>query len=836
MPRKYLHLVFALLVMATYSCHKSSLPDPESLVSMDKLKVSPGFNWETSRKVDFLITSDQAQSIMITSDDGKEVYHQGLYSMVQEPYSVSLNIPGYLHSVLVNGKNVSVDGNPVQVSLSEKTSATFKNSAGIRSYEIPMQGLTAAWHLDENSGTVAGDAIGSHHGTIEGGQWIAGIRGSALAFNGTTSRVQIPGAAFNPVNNSISFAFWVKLNSVGASGTFLFQNGKYLLTIDTQGRLFFTLNTPAAHSLNSGVTHNIADTDWHHVAMTYNGTVMVIFLDGCQTTTLDNTGNLNSSTSDIFIGRQGTTNTFTGTLDDILMYDRALSRDEILQIFGTTPDPGFAGIEPVSVWALNENGGNMAYDSKSVNHATISAAAWDQGISGSCLKFNGASGLVKAPTKINLDPVFGITMMAWAKTDKNLTTKIFQKGDWDGHGLGQGNWDGWGCQIRMSDNTTQGLHWGGGLPLFNVWYHLAMTYDGQQLKFYVNGQLRNSKAVTGYLNVNTRELCIGSDDGIQKFFSGSIDECKFYGRALDPSEIQVSYYQPGNAPDQDGDGVPNQQDNYPADAGKAFNNYYPSTGHGTLAFEDLWPGRGDYDFNDLVVSYRFNQITNAQNKVVEIQATIIPEAIGASYHNGFAFQLPLLPEGILDVTGVSLHHNYITLAGNHTEAGQSKAVIIAFDDAYDHLQAAGQGETGANTVQGGVYSVPDTIKLVITLNTPATMAEIGLPPYNPFIIINRDRGREVHLADMPPTSLADQSLFGTANDDSNPILGRYYKTANNLPWGLNFTGTFSYPVEKAAINMTYLKFNTWAESAGSSYPDWYLNNPGYRDASKVYSH
>ena len=95
--------------------------------------------------------------------------------------------------------------------------------------------------------------------------------------------------------------------------------------------------------------------------------------------------------------------------------------------------------------------------------------------------------------------------------------------------------------------------------------------------------------------------------------------------------------------DQDLDGVPDNSDDYPTDPTKAFNNYTPSkSGYSSLAYEDLWPGKGDYDFNDMVITYRFNEITNAQNQVVEIDATLIPEAIGASYHSAFAFQLPFV--------------------------------------------------------------------------------------------------------------------------------------------------------------------------------------------------
>jgi hypothetical protein len=78
-----------------------------------------------------------------------------------------------------------------------------------------------------------------------------------------------------------------------------------------------------------------------------------------------------------------------------------------------------------------------------------------------------------------------------------------------------------------------------------------------------------------------------------------------------------------------------------------------------------------------------------------------------------------------------------------------------------------------------------------------------------------DRSREAHLSDFAPTDLANMALFGTEDDDSNPATGRYYKTANNLPWGINLVEKFDYPIEKAPITEAHLKFGPWAESNGA---------------------
>jgi LruC domain-containing protein len=301
--------------------------------------------------------------------------------------------------------------------------------------------------------------------------------------------------------------------------------------------------------------------------------------------------------------------------------------------------------------------------------------------------------------------------------------------------------------------------------------------------------------------------------------------------AVDLTGFQTITY---TSDDSDGDGVPNQFDDYPEDQDRAFDNFYPSEqSFGTLAFEDLWPGKGDYDFNDMVIDYNINQITNGNNQVVEIKANFTLRAIGASFKNGFGFQLPLLPADIQSVTGQLLTEGLITLNPNNTEAGQSNAVIIAFDNGFKVLPHPGGG-TGVNTVPTSTYVVPQTITINVLLATPKSLSQVGLPPYNPFIFTNQQRGQEVHLADKQPTDLADMSLFGTFHDNSIPAQNSYYKTKNNLPWALHIVDSFTYPIEKVQVTQGHLFMSTWAESAGQSYPNWHRDVDGYRNTNNLY--
>ncbi|UBM62040.1 LruC domain-containing protein [Candidatus Sulfidibacterium hydrothermale] len=294
----------------------------------------------------------------------------------------------------------------------------------------------------------------------------------------------------------------------------------------------------------------------------------------------------------------------------------------------------------------------------------------------------------------------------------------------------------------------------------------------------------------------------------------------------------VEVTKPSN--DSDGDGVPDDQDDYPNDPARAFNVYYPNqTDWGTLAFEDLWPGKGDYDFNDLVVDYHFKSVLNASNQLVEFFTDYSVRAVGASLKNGFGFMLGGNPSNVASVTGTHLTENYIHNNPNGTEQGQTNTVVILFDNAFRMIGSS--GSAFINTKEDVPYVEPDTNELHVLYANPVSVSTTGTAPYNPFIIINGERGKEVHLAGQKPTDLVNTSYFGTYADATDPATGKYYQTENNLPWGLDLPVSFAYPKEQVDILSAYNYFGQWAESGGNDYPDWYMDKPGYRVSSNIYT-
>lgn len=287
--------------------------------------------------------------------------------------------------------------------------------------------------------------------------------------------------------------------------------------------------------------------------------------------------------------------------------------------------------------------------------------------------------------------------------------------------------------------------------------------------------------------------------------------------------------------DTDGDGVIDDLDEEPNDPNIAHAEYTPSVlGNGSLGFEDLWPSEGDYDFNDLVVRYRFIKYLNSNNQMIKLQAQFQVKAIGASMHNGFGIELDISPSLIESVTGSNITKGAVNLDSKGIEIGSSaKTSIIVFDDAFDNIEFAGGG-IFVNTEKNAPVAIGDTLTITVKFNQLVPADAAGDAPFNPFIFINGDRSKEVHLADNVPTFKANSGLFGYGDDDSDPTTNRYYRASNNAPWAINISHEFRHPTEKTRIDEAYNYFVNWAASGGSTYGDWYKDNNGYRNTDKIF--
>ena len=322
------------------------------------------------------------------------------------------------------------------------------------------------------------------------------------------------------------------------------------------------------------------------------------------------------------------------------------------------------------------------------------------------------------------------------------------------------------------------------------------------------------------------------DQNRDKVSDNDFNDAVFYLSANPIEAINRENVNPIDKPvDADGDGVNDTYDEYPDESRYAYQYVYPAEGaYGTFAFEDQWPNKGDYDFNDLVADYQYRQLANANNRLVKIDAEFVIKAVGAGFMNGLGFQLDMDPSGISSVSGNHLGQELFSLNANGTEAGQSKAVIPVTDNA--HAGFAGRGFI--NTDESHEYQTPDTIMVSIEFSNSISLSGAGVAPYNPFLVINQTRGREVHIPGYAPTDLVDTNYFGTVNDATDMAAGKYYVTQSGLPWGMNLPMSFDYPQEKTDVRDSYNNFNQWAVSGGFSFMDWYIEKTGYRNTDKIY--
>jgi hypothetical protein len=217
--------------------------------------------------------------------------------------------------------------------------------------------------------------------------------------------------------------------------------------------------------------------------------------------------------------------------------------DPIPVTVSNTASPGL-----VASFGFNEGSGATVLDSSGKsNNGTIANATWTAaGKFGSALSFNGASSWVTVPDATSLDLTNGLTLEAWVRpsTLSGWRTALLKE---SAGGLSYALYahnntpnPAVTVQIGGGDRSAEGTS---PLPL-NTWTHLAATYDGAQLRLYVNGVQAGSRAQTGNIAVSAAPLRVGGNAVWTEFFAGLIDEVRVYNRALSPAEIQADMNAP----------------------------------------------------------------------------------------------------------------------------------------------------------------------------------------------------------------------------------------------------------------------------------------------------
>ena len=233
-------------------------------------------------------------------------------------------------------------------------SAPSAQVAGIVS-AAPPPGLVAAYAMDENGGTTIGDKAGTNVGTVSGPTWAAGKFGSALSFDGVNDIVNIPDAASIDLTTAMTLEAWVRPTTLGSGWRTVLlkeQPGNYVYA------LYGTTNAsrPSGNVIAGGVDHDLrgnsplALNTWAHLATTYDGTTLRLYVDGVLAGSEAATGAIATSTGALRIGGNAIWGEyFAGLIDEVRIYNRSLTQAEIqsdmTQSIGT-PDTVAPGAPP----------------------------------------------------------------------------------------------------------------------------------------------------------------------------------------------------------------------------------------------------------------------------------------------------------------------------------------------------------------------------------------------------------------------------------------------------------------------------------------------------------
>lgn len=278
--------------------------------------------------------------------------------------------------------------------------------------------------------------------------------------------------------------------------------------------------------------------------------------------------------------------------------------------------------------------------------------------------------------------------------------------------------------------------------------------------------------------------------------------------------------------DADSDGISDSLDEFPNDFLAASSSWYPSQQTwSTLAFEDDWPKMGDYDMNDLVVRQRLQIISNSKGQVTRLKILGNIDARGAANHNGFGLRLMNQSHVLATSAQINIGGSVKTLT---TETKQSNPVFLLWNDSHTYTTTGGSGSCSHfNTVK--VCPTFPSVPYEVTVNFQTPISQLNQSQLDFFIFRQDFRGREIHLADYPPTDRFDMTQFGKYDDRSNASLNRYFRNANNFPWAIKISDSWRYPQEYIDVVWAFPGFENWVESSGANSIDWYkdLSKPSH---------
>ena len=443
----------------------------------------------------------------------------------------------------------------------------------------PPAGMVSWWPGDGN----ANDILGGNHGTLSGDATATadGMVGQAFSFDGTDDFVEVPHNAslnlpqfsvdawvfIDPALNAGQInAFVGKSNGAGGGGGFwlIHDDRRLPASIDnTTNALRFTVLGGPGISSDAPLKNAVPEAEFYHLAGVFDGSRSRLYLNGTLAATGPVIAGVLFNTLPLRIAAMkdigfGSDDRFEGLVDEVEIFNRALSAAEVRAIFeaGSAGKRKPSGIAPpagmVSWWPGDGN----ASDIVDGNHGTLTGdATFAPGKVGQAFSFDGVDDVVEIADSSGLVPgPGGLTIEAWVNpnTGGQIFSDHFGCVNWESTELNTSHFT---INSNNLSSTRQSLTFAT-LPL-GLWSHIGAVWDGSEMLVYVNGEVVATASApnppwnpSSPFVIGGRKAthdCQGVGTG---FFTSEIaglaDELGYFDRALSAGEI-MAIFETGSA-------------------------------------------------------------------------------------------------------------------------------------------------------------------------------------------------------------------------------------------------------------------------------------------------
>jgi Concanavalin A-like lectin/glucanases superfamily len=256
---------------------------------------------------------------------------------------------------------------------------------------VPSNGLVGWWPFNGNANDGSGNG---HNGTVNGATLIAdrmGNANSAYSFNGLSNYISCSNANYQLVN-AMSLSVWVKLSgTTTAAAQYLIskgndgQGGFNLDFYNNTGQFYGGFGIGSANVVQCTTLYPLPHPSWHHIVFTYDGSNMKLYNDNILTATQPHSQSIGAATDLLLFGKHlffAFPYYTNGNLDDIAMYNRALTPCEIQALY-------YAGTGvSTALNFLNDTTFACGLSANVTPNASFSSYAWSTGANSSSITVN----------------------------------------------------------------------------------------------------------------------------------------------------------------------------------------------------------------------------------------------------------------------------------------------------------------------------------------------------------------------------------------------------------------------------------------------------------------